>query len=103
MFTFRPLLNYSLTPDQGRSWLDFYGSVFLFTDNDRYLGTGVLSQSPLANLELHYSSVVYARLWAGVGVIGAFGGQVSVNDVVVTPQQQTGRLARSVIYHLTYR
>jgi len=94
-FTLRPLLNYSLTPDEGRSWLDFYGSVFFFTDNDKYLGTGVLSQSPLVNLELHYSSMVYDRLWAGVGVIGTFGGEVSVNDLVVTPEQQTGRLAVS--------
>src|SRR6056297_46236 len=54
-FSFRPLLNYSLTPDGGRSWLDFYGRVFLFTDNDEYLGRGVLSQRPLANLELHCS------------------------------------------------
>lgn len=94
-FTFRPLLNYSLTPDEGNTWLDFYGSVFWFSDNEEYLGSSVLSQRPLANLELHYSSMVYDRLWAGVGLVGAFGGEVSVNDVVVTPEQQTGRLALS--------
>lgn len=94
-FTFRPLLNYSITPDEGRSWLDFYGSVFCFTDNEKYLGASVLSQRPLANLELHDSSLVYDRLWAGVGLIGTFGGEVLVNDVVVTPEQQTGRFALS--------
>ncbi len=92
-FTFRPLLNYSLTPDEGKSWLDFYGSVFFFTDNDEYLGTSVLSQRPLANLELHCSTLLYDRLWGGVGLVGAFGGKVSVDGAVMTPQQQTGRLA----------
>lgn len=29
-FTFRPLLNYSITTDEGKSWVDFYGSVFFF-------------------------------------------------------------------------
>jgi len=94
-FTFRPLLNYSITADEGQSWLDFYGSVFFFSDNDEYRGASVLSQRPLANLELHYSSIVYDRLWAGVGLMGAFGGEVWVDDVVVTPEQQTGRLALS--------
>jgi hypothetical protein len=32
-------------------------------------------------------------LWAGVGVVGLFGGRVEVNDVVSTPTQQIGRLA----------
>jgi len=94
-FTFRPLLNYSLTADEGKSWLDFYGSVFLFTDNDEYLGTSVLSQRPLANLELHYSTLLYDRLWGGVGLVGALGGEVSVDGAVATPEQRTGRLAFS--------
>ena len=84
-----------MTFDEGKLWLDFYASVFYVTDNEEYLGTSVVSQRPLANLELHYSSMVYDPLWAGAGMVGTFGGEVSVNDVVVTPEQQTGRFALS--------
>ena len=94
-FTFRPLLNYSLTSDGGDSWLDFYSSLFVYTENDEYLGTNTLSQRPLASIECHYSSLVYDRLWVGAGIMGAFGGEVAVNDVVVTSSQRTGRLALS--------
>jgi hypothetical protein len=94
-FTFRPLLNYSITPDEGKSWFDFYSSIALYTANDEYLNSSVLKQSPLTDIELHYSRTVYDRLWAGVGVVGLFGGQVEVNDVVTTPTQQVGRFALS--------
>ncbi len=94
-FTFRPLLNYSVTPDEGVSWFDFYSSVAAYSANNSYLGNEVLKQTPLADLELHYSRTVYDRLWAGAGVVGLFGGAVTVNDVVTTPTQSIGRLALS--------
>jgi hypothetical protein len=94
-FTFRPLLNYSVTPDEGQSWLDFYTSVAFYSTNEEYLDSSALKQSPLSNIELHYSRTVYDRLWAGVGVVGLFGGRVEVNDVTATPTQQIGRLALS--------
>lgn len=92
-FTFRPLLNYSITPDEGQSWLDLYSSVAIYSANNEYLGNSSLIQYPLTDIELHYSKTVYDRLWAGVGVVGLFGGRVEVNDVVTTPSQQIGRLA----------
>ena len=92
-FMFRPLLNYSITRDEGKSWLDFYSSVAFYSANEEYLGGSVLQQYPLADIELHYSRTVYDRLWAGVGVVGLFGGRVEVNDLVATPTQQIGRFA----------
>jgi hypothetical protein len=92
-FTFRPLLNHSLTRDEGKTWLDFYSSVAFYSANEEYLGSSVLKQYPLTDIELHYSKMVYDRLWAGIGVVGLFGGRVEVNDTVATPTQQIGRLA----------
>jgi hypothetical protein len=94
-FTFRPLLNYSITPDEGKSWIDFYTSVAAYSANESYLGNGVLKQTPLADLEVHYSRTVYDRLWVGAGLVGLFGGKVTVNDVVATSTQSIGRLALS--------
>lgn len=92
-FTFRPLLNYSLTPDEGKSWLDFYASTFFYSENRQYLGDNRLEQSPLGNLELHYSRTLYDRLWGGVGIIGMFGGKTEVNGEPNSPSQQIGRFA----------
>jgi hypothetical protein len=39
--------------------------------------------------------MVYDRLWAGVGLVGLFGGKVTVDDTVTTPSQSIGRLAPS--------
>jgi len=92
-FTFRPLLNYSITRDEGKTWLDFYASVAFYSANEESLGSNVLQQYPLTDIELHYSRTVYDRLWAGVGVVGLFGGRVEVNDLETTPTQHIGRLA----------
>lgn len=92
-FTFRPLFNYSLTPDEGQSWLDLYASTFFYTANGEYLGDNTLQQKPLANLEAHYSRTVYDRLWAGMGIIGMFGGKTEINGLTNSPSQQIGRFA----------
>lgn len=94
-FTFRPLFNYSFTPDEGQSWLDFYASTFFYSENDKYLNSKTLTQRPLGNLELHYSRFLYDKLWAGAGVIGMFGGKVLVDDQVQSASQEIGRYALS--------
>lgn len=53
------------------------------------------SKKSETHLELHDSSLVYDRLSAGVGLLGTFGGEVAVNNVVVAPAQQTGCFAFS--------
>jgi hypothetical protein len=64
-WTFSPTLNYSYTPDQGWTWLEFYPSTRAFTNNDNYgqNGTSSLSQKALFLVEGHASRNLTPQLW----------------------------------------
>ncbi len=56
-WTISPTVNYSYTPDQGRTWLETYVTALLFTDNNNFLvnGAQTLSQNPIFRFEEHVS------------------------------------------------
>jgi hypothetical protein len=88
-WTAKATLNYSITSDSGRSWLEFYGTARVFGTNDEYLGANALTQNPLFTLEAHYSRNVAARTWVGGGLLYNTGGRVFVNDVALSDAQNT--------------
>ncbi|HYN91179.1 MAG TPA: transporter [Thermoleophilaceae bacterium] len=92
-WTYKALLNYSITWDQGASWVDFYPSVRFFGDNDEYQRDRTLSQSPIYGLEAHYSRTVAKRTWLSGGLIGSAGGRVEVDGQPPGDAQQALKLA----------
>lgn len=88
-YSFKALLNYSYTGNEGKSWLDFYGGLRAFTTNPDFLQGHQLQQAPLGLFEVHYSSIVYERAWLGAGLMSTLGGAVEVDDLEVTPFQKT--------------
>lgn len=54
-WAFTPLLNLSITPDKGVSWIDLYAGGRFFTNNNAFRGAHHLSQKPLASFTTHYS------------------------------------------------
>ena len=57
-WTIFPTINYSYTPNQGRTWLETYLSAQFFTDNNdfRVGGSQTLFQNPIFRMEQHVSS-----------------------------------------------
>ena len=94
-YSFKVLLNYSYTGDEGKSWFDVYGGLRAFTTNSNFLNGNDLRQAPLGLFEAHYSRLVYERAWLGAGLMSTFGGAVDVNDQLVTPFQRTLRVGFS--------
>ena len=92
-WSLKALVNYSITNDGGRTWLDFYPSVRVFDDNDEYLGGRRLSQRPVYGLEAHWSATVATRTWVSVGLIGNAGGAVEVDGVRTSGSQDSVRAA----------
>jgi len=80
-WTFTPLLNLSLTHDEGVSWIDLYAGVRFYGNNDAFKGTNQLSQHPLGTLTVHYSHNLGEKMWFSVGVYYDQGGETYINKV----------------------
>src|ERR1700730_18162715 len=80
-WTISPTVNYSYTPDQGRTWLETYVTALLFTDNDnfRVAGAQTLSQNPIFRLEEHASHNLTDALWLSVDAYYNVGGETSID------------------------
>lgn len=92
-WSLKTLVNYSITSDAGRTWIDFYPSVRVFGDNDEYLGGRRLSQRPVFGLEAHWSTTLAMRTWLSVGLIASAGGAVAIDGVRSTGSQDSIRAA----------
>jgi hypothetical protein len=80
-WAFNPVFNLSITPDQGRSYIDLYAGARFFTNNDAFRGNRVLSQDPLGNFAAHYSHNIGKKMFLAIGVYYDIGGETSVNDI----------------------
>jgi len=67
-WTFTPLLNLSLTHDEGVSWIDLYAGGRFYGNNNAYNGTNQLSQHPLGTLTVHYSHNFGEKMWFSIGM-----------------------------------
>jgi hypothetical protein len=90
-YTFKFVLNYSITTMKGKNWLDFYASVKLASKNTSYLESHTLSQKPVYDLEIHYSQDILGKtlgphFWFNLGVIYNGGGMVTVDETQGTVQ-----------------
>jgi Putative MetA-pathway of phenol degradation len=80
-WAFTPLLNLSITRDEGVSWVDLYAGVRFFTNNNDFLGNQQLSQNPLGILTAHYSHNIGQKMWVSIGVFYDKGGETFINNV----------------------
>ena len=80
-WAFTPVVNLSITPDKGVSWIDLYAGARFVTNNNEYLGSNELSQNPLMVLTAHYSHNIGRRMFGAIGLHYDNGGQSFVNHI----------------------
>ena len=80
-WAFAPLVNLSITPDKGVSWIDLYAGGRFFTNNNSFQGNKQLAQDPLAAFTAHYSHNIGKKMYASIGIYYDFGGETFVNHV----------------------
>jgi hypothetical protein len=78
-WTISPEINYSYTPNKGKTWLEFYVKPTFYTDNNEYDGDKSMSQKPSLDLEGHASQDIGKRLWGALDLYYNVGGETSVN------------------------
>jgi hypothetical protein len=88
-----PTINYSYTPDRGRTWLETYVTAQVFTDNNNFLvnGAQTLSQNPILRVEEHASRNLTNNLWLSADAYYNVGGETSIDGI---PQGNTASTLR---------
>ena len=78
-----PTVNYSYTPDQGRTWLETYVTAQLFTDNNNFFvnGTRTLSQNPIFRVEEHVSRNLTDKVWLSADAYYNVGGETGIDGM----------------------
>jgi hypothetical protein len=107
-WAFRPQLG--ISKPLGAWFLECYGAVWLFADNNDYRGGAKQAQAPILSLQLHASYTFKPRLWLAVDATGYHGGQTTVDGVDKANLQSNTRvgvtlslpLARSQSIKLAY-
>jgi len=82
-WTFFPTINYSYTPDQGRTWLETYCSTKVFTTNADYRvgNASKLAQKPLFLIEGHVSRNITPALWMSGDLYYNVGGETRIDGI----------------------
>jgi hypothetical protein len=88
-WAFKPELG--LSRPAGRWVGELYGGVWLFTDNDRFFGSSLRQQSPLATFQTHVSYTFRPRLWLAADATFYAGGRTTVNGAVSGDLQSNSR------------
>ena len=82
-WTVSPIINYSYTPDRGRTWLETYVTAQLFTNNDNFLvnGAQTLSQTPILRVEGHARHNLTDAFWLSADAYYNVGGETSIDGI----------------------
>ncbi len=80
-WAFNPLVNLSITPDKGVSWIELYAGARFYANNNEFRGNNQLSQKPLGTFSAFYSHNIGKRMFMGGGVSYDNGGDTLVNQL----------------------
>lgn len=87
----------------GRWNVDGAVGVWLFADNDEYLGRHERSQEPLGTAQAHVSYTFAPRLWLDAGATWYTGGTTSVDDVSDRNRQSNSRAGLTLALPISQR
>ena len=100
-WSYKPELG--LTLPFGDRWLfDTYFGVWLFSDNDDYLG-GTRAQAPLMTTQVHLSYNLSRRAWAALDGTFYSGGRTTVNEIAQAERQNNARIGGTIALPLANR
>ena len=100
-WSYKPELG--LTVPLGDRWLfDTYFGVWLFSDNDDYLG-GTREQAPLMTTQMHLSYNLSRRAWVALDGTFYSGGRTTVNGSAQAERQNNTRIGGTIALPLANR
>ncbi|MCI0388189.1 MAG: transporter [Acidobacteria bacterium] len=88
-WSFKPEVGLSHPID--RWYLELYGGVWLFTDNNNFFGGSRLEQKPVGTIQAHASYTFRPRLWLAADATYYTGGRTIVDDVISADLEKNSR------------
>ena len=76
----------------GRWYLELYGGVWMFTDNNNFFGGSLREQKPIGTIQTHVSYTVRPRLWVAGDATYFTGGRTTINKVINNDLQKNSRI-----------
>lgn len=73
-------------------FLEAYAGIWLYTNNNEYLDTNSLSQSPLYSFQFHTSYLFKNYMWVAFNFAYSNGGQTTVNGIKNNDYQNNSRI-----------
>jgi hypothetical protein len=94
-YSFTLTYNQSFTWERGLNWVDMYFTGSFYTANNEYLGNKILTQVPLAQLQVFYSRTILeaTQTWLQAGVIWTGFGATYVDGVQQGANQNNWQIA----------
>ena len=65
-----------------RTTLEFLPNVYIYGDNDEFLGTGTLETDPMYGLEAHLTTDFTEHFWGSLDLVNINGGKSTINGLV---------------------
>lgn len=87
----------------GRWAVDGSAGVWVFADNDEYLGDQTRAQDPIGTLQANVSYTFEPRLWLGFGATWYTGGEVEIDGVAQRNRQSNSRVGLTLAVPLGQR
>jgi hypothetical protein len=84
-------------------YLEFYTGVWFFTNNNSYLSTKTLGQSPLYSFQAHASYTFKNQMWIALNANYANGGQSTIDGVKQDTYQRNWRIGGTISYPFNWQ
>lgn len=76
----------------GHWYLELYGGVWFFTDNNNFFGGSLREQKPITTIQTHVSYTIRPRLWLAANATYFTGGRTVINEVINADLQKNSRI-----------
>ena len=64
-----------------RTTLEFLPNVYIYGDNDEFMGTGTLETDPMYGMEAHFTTDFTEHFWGSLDLVNINGGKSTINGV----------------------
>jgi hypothetical protein len=82
----------------GHWYLELYGGVWLFTDNNNFFGGSRRKQNPIVSIQAHASYTIRPHLWLAADATFYTGGRTTIDDVIRDDLQRNSRIGLALSF-----
>jgi len=80
----------------GRWYLELYGGIWLFNDNNNFFGGSRRAQKPIGSIQAHASYTIRPHLWLSADATFYAGGRTTIDDAISADVQKNSRIGLAV-------